>query len=63
MPGGAQEVIDQDGLVGVDRIFALHCDPTLDVGQVGLASARSPRPPTRSRSPSRGAADTPRDRT
>ena len=26
----------QDGLVGVDRIFALHCDPNLDAGQVGL---------------------------
>ena len=23
-------------LVGVDRIFALHCDPNLDAGQVGL---------------------------
>lgn len=36
MPGGAQDVIAQDGLVGVDRIFALHCDPALDVGHVGL---------------------------
>ena len=26
----------QEGLVGVDRIFALHCDPSLDAGQVGL---------------------------
>ena len=32
----------------VERIFALHCDPRTDVGQVGLRSrARSPRPPTR----------------
>ena len=23
-------------LDGVDRIFALHCDPGVDVGQVGL---------------------------
>jgi amidohydrolase len=36
MPGGAEDVVAQDGLVGVDRIFALHCDPALDVGQVGL---------------------------
>ncbi len=36
MPGGAEEVVAQDGLVGVDRIFALHCDPALDAGQVGL---------------------------
>jgi amidohydrolase len=36
MPGGAEDVVAQDGLVGVDRIFALHCDPGLDAGQVGL---------------------------
>lgn len=36
MPGGAEDVVAQDGLVGVDRIFALHCDPSLDVGHVGL---------------------------
>ena len=36
MPGGAEDVVAQDGLVGVDRIFALHCDPALDAGQVGL---------------------------
>ena len=36
MPGGAEDVVAQDGLVGVDRIFALHCDPNLDAGQVGL---------------------------
>ena len=36
MPGGAEDVVAQDGLVGVDRIFAMHCDPALDVGQVGL---------------------------
>ncbi|WP_375869851.1 amidohydrolase [Humibacillus xanthopallidus] len=36
MPGGAEDVVAQDGLVGVDRIFALHCDPSLDAGQVGL---------------------------
>ena len=36
LPGGAKAVIDQGGIQGVDRIFTLHCDPTLDVGHVGL---------------------------
>lgn len=36
MPGGAEDVMSQGGLDGVERIFALHCDPSLDVGQVGL---------------------------
>jgi len=36
IPGGALDVIEQGGLEGVDRIFSVHCDPTLDVGQVGL---------------------------
>lgn len=36
LPGGSQEVIDAGGLEGVDRIFALHCDPRLLAGQVGL---------------------------
>ncbi|MER7073778.1 amidohydrolase [Terrabacter sp. NPDC000476] len=36
MPGGAEDVVAQQGLEGVDRIFALHCDPGLDAGQVGL---------------------------
>ena len=36
MPGGAEDVVAQGGLEGVDRIFALHCDPTLDAGRVGL---------------------------
>ncbi|MGH3669132.1 MAG: M20 family metallopeptidase [Pseudonocardiaceae bacterium] len=35
MPGGAVEVLAADGLADVDRIFALHCDPRLRVGQVG----------------------------
>lgn len=35
-PGGALAVIEQGGIQGVDAIFSLHCDPTLDVGQVGL---------------------------
>jgi amidohydrolase len=36
MPGGAQTLIAAGALDGVERIFALHCDPTLDIGQVGL---------------------------
>ncbi|MFW5420351.1 amidohydrolase [Nocardiopsis sp. CNT-189] len=36
LPGGARAVIDAGGLDGVDRIFALHCDPRLLCGQVGL---------------------------
>ena len=35
-PGGALGVIEQGGLEGVDAIFSIHCDPTLDVGLVGL---------------------------
>jgi amidohydrolase len=36
MPGGALNVLAADGLSGVNRIFALHCDPRLEVGQVGI---------------------------
>jgi amidohydrolase len=36
MPGGALGVIAAGGLVGVRRIYGLHCDPRLQVGQVGL---------------------------
>src|SRR3954451_59438 len=36
MPGGALGVIAAGGLDGVRRIFGLHCDPRLQVGQVGL---------------------------
>jgi len=36
MPGGALEVIATGALDGVDRVFGLHCDPTIDVGDVGL---------------------------
>jgi amidohydrolase len=35
-PGGALAVIEQAGIQGVDAIFSIHCDPTLDVGRVGL---------------------------
>ncbi|WP_296602937.1 amidohydrolase [Nocardioides sp.] len=36
MPGGALTLIELGALDGVDQLFGLHCDPTLDVGQVGL---------------------------
>ncbi|WP_347354780.1 amidohydrolase [Intrasporangium sp.] len=36
MPGGAEDVVAQGGIEGVERIFALHCDPSIDVGSVGL---------------------------
>ncbi|MFE6969510.1 amidohydrolase [Isoptericola sp. NPDC057653] len=35
MPGGAHDVIAQGVLDGVDRIAAVHCEPKLDVGQIG----------------------------
>src|SRR5690606_19274698 len=34
--GGAREVIAAGELDGVERAFALHCDPRLPVGQIGL---------------------------
>lgn len=36
MPGGALRLLSEGALTGVSRIFALHCDPSLDVGQVGI---------------------------
>lgn len=36
IPGGADQVITEGGLTGVDTAYALHCDPSLDVGKVGL---------------------------
>ncbi len=36
MPGGSNQVIAAGLLSGVERIFALHCDPRLEVGNVGL---------------------------
>jgi amidohydrolase len=35
-PGGALGVLATGALAGVDRIFAVHCDPHTDVGHVGL---------------------------
>ncbi len=36
MPGGAIDAIAAGALVGVSRIFALHCDPRLAVGMVAV---------------------------
>lgn len=36
VPGGALDVIAGGGLDDVESIFALHCDPKLDVGQFGV---------------------------
>jgi amidohydrolase len=36
VPGGSHDVIQAGGLEDVERIFALHCDPHLEVGRVGL---------------------------
>src|SRR4051812_5901314 len=36
MPGGAVELVAAGVLDDVESIFALHCDPSLDVGTIGL---------------------------
>ncbi len=36
MPGGAVDAIAAGALIGVSRIFALHCDPRLAVGRVAV---------------------------
>ncbi|MEV4240060.1 MULTISPECIES: M20 family metallopeptidase [unclassified Nocardia] len=36
MPGGAIDMVAAGAMEGVDRIFALHCDPRLEVGRVGI---------------------------
>jgi amidohydrolase len=38
MPGGAIDAIAAGALVGVSRIFALHCDPRLAVGRVAVTA-------------------------
>src|SRR3984957_5983669 len=35
VPGGALDVLAAGGLSSVNRVFALHCDPKLDVGKIG----------------------------
>jgi amidohydrolase len=36
VPGGAVRVIAEGHLEGIEQIYALHCDPRLETGQVGL---------------------------
>jgi amidohydrolase len=36
VPGGAPAVVRAGVLAGVQQIFALHCDPRLETGQVGV---------------------------
>ncbi|MGW4019771.1 M20 family metallopeptidase [Streptomyces sp. NPDC005009] len=36
LPGGAAEVVEDGGLDGVGRILAVHCDPRVDAGKIGL---------------------------
>ena len=36
MPGGALHLIQAGALDDVNRVFGLHCDPSLDVGRLGL---------------------------
>ncbi|MFJ9703806.1 M20 family metallopeptidase [Streptomyces sp. NPDC101234] len=36
LPGGATDAIDCGVLDGVGRIIAVHCDPRVDVGRIGL---------------------------
>jgi amidohydrolase len=36
MPGGALDVIAAGGLDGLERLYAVHCDPSIPVGRIGL---------------------------
>lgn len=36
MPGGAHTMMEAGALDGVDVLYAVHCDPSIDVGTVGL---------------------------
>ncbi len=36
VPGGALEVLADDGLVDVSSVIGLHCEPKLDCGTIGL---------------------------
>ena len=36
IPGGALPICESEWLDDVDEIYAVHCDPTLDVGSIGL---------------------------
>lgn len=36
MPGGALHLLNEGALDDVTHVFGLHCDPSLDVGRIGL---------------------------
>ncbi|MET8977867.1 amidohydrolase [Streptomyces sp. NPDC004539] len=36
LPGGASDAIEDGALEGVGRIIAVHCDPRVDAGKIGL---------------------------
>ena len=36
MPGGGHDLVDAGAVDGLSEVFALHCDPRLAVGKVGL---------------------------
>ncbi len=36
MPGGAVEVVREGWITGASSVMALHCDPKIDLGQIGL---------------------------
>jgi amidohydrolase len=36
MPGGALDVMAAGGIDGLERLYCVHCDPSIDVGRVGL---------------------------
>ena len=36
IPGGALPICESEWIDDVDEIYAVHCDPTLDVGSIGL---------------------------
>jgi amidohydrolase len=38
IPGGALDVIRAGGIEGIQRMYAVHCDPATDVGTVALRS-------------------------
>ncbi len=60
LPGGAAGAIASGVLGGVGKIIAVHCDPKVGAGRIGLrhGTAPSPRPATAWRSPSTAPAAT-----
>ncbi len=40
VPGGAVAVVEEGWVAGAEYVLGLHCDPKMDVGQVGLRRGR-----------------------